>query len=137
MDGVPLINSRVPLRVLKRSAARRSSPLMALVLNKSCNEAGMNASGLALRGLWTVPISSLSLFDRPTHVCKKTPRSCNSPKARGALELVRGTLVLKIFRVDWQPFRIGKYEQGRALYYIEQVKRTSKRGQRRKSPYLS
>ena len=35
---VPLNNSIVPLRVLKHSAARRGSQLMALVLNKSCNE---------------------------------------------------------------------------------------------------
>jgi hypothetical protein len=33
----------------------------------------MNASGLALRGIWTVPISLLSLFGRPTHAGKETP----------------------------------------------------------------
>ena len=45
---------------------------MALVLNKSCFEP-MSASGLALRGLWTVPIPALSLFNRPAHAYKDTP----------------------------------------------------------------
>jgi hypothetical protein len=66
----PLIKSRRSLREPKRSVARRSSPSMALVLDKMDNAAA-GRFGLALRGLQAFPSSSLSFLNRPPACLQK------------------------------------------------------------------
>ncbi len=87
----PLINSKLPLRDLKRTDSRRRLPLMVTPLATTATTK-MGVSGRALRGIWLAQIFSLSLFGRPTHAFKQTPQPRNKPKARRSLELIRGSL---------------------------------------------